>query len=72
MSRKGEPWGFGWTLANMLVFSNVKTRLGLDRCKMCLSVAAPITMTTLEYFMSLDIVLCEVYGMSESSGEVIN
>jgi long-chain-fatty-acid--CoA ligase ACSBG len=30
--------------------------------------AAPITLETLEYFGSLDIPLCELYGMSESSG----
>ncbi|KAK7934350.1 hypothetical protein WMY93_005246 [Mugilogobius chulae] len=60
------PWGF--TLANSLVFKKVRAVLGLDRCKLCLTGAAPITKETLEYFMSLNLPLMELYGMSESSG----
>lgn len=60
------PWGFG--LANNLVFKRVRAALGLDRCKIYLTGAAPITKDTLEYFMSLNIPLMEIYGMSESSG----
>uniref|UniRef100_A0AAV2MRN8 long-chain-fatty-acid--CoA ligase n=1 Tax=Knipowitschia caucasica TaxID=637954 RepID=A0AAV2MRN8_KNICA len=60
------PWGF--TLANNLVFKKVQAALGLDRCKMCMTGAAPITKETLEYFMSLNMPLMELYGMSESSG----
>uniref|UniRef100_A0A672IWJ3 long-chain-fatty-acid--CoA ligase n=1 Tax=Salarias fasciatus TaxID=181472 RepID=A0A672IWJ3_SALFA len=60
------PWGF--MLANNLVFKKVREALGLDRCRVCLSGAAPITKDTLEYFMSLNIPVMEVYGMSESSG----
>lgn len=60
------PWGF--TLANSLVFKKVKAVLGLDRCKLFITGAAPITKETLEYFMSLNIPLMELYGMSESSG----
>uniref|UniRef100_A0A3Q3XJA5 long-chain-fatty-acid--CoA ligase n=1 Tax=Mola mola TaxID=94237 RepID=A0A3Q3XJA5_MOLML len=60
------PWGF--TMANSLVFKKVSAALGLDRCKICLTGAAPITKDTLEYFMSLNIPVMEIYGMSESSG----
>ncbi|TNN22407.1 Long-chain-fatty-acid--CoA ligase ACSBG2 [Liparis tanakae] len=55
-------------LANNLVFKKVRESLGLDRCKLCFTGAAPITKDTLEYFMSLNIPLLELYGMSESSG----
>ncbi|XP_017307775.1 long-chain-fatty-acid--CoA ligase ACSBG2 isoform X2 [Ictalurus punctatus] len=60
------PWGF--MLANSIVFKTVRAGLGLDRCKLCLTGAAPITKDTLEYFMSLNIPIYEVYGMSESTG----
>uniref|UniRef100_A0A8C8MH41 long-chain-fatty-acid--CoA ligase n=1 Tax=Oncorhynchus tshawytscha TaxID=74940 RepID=A0A8C8MH41_ONCTS len=60
------PWGF--MLANNLVFKKVRWALGLDRCKSCLTGAAPITKETLEYFMSLSLPLYELYGMSESTG----
>ncbi|KAM7415789.1 hypothetical protein PAMA_018043 [Pampus argenteus] len=60
------PWGF--MLANNLVFKKVRAALGLDRCRICFTGAAPITKDTLEYFMSLNIPVMELYGMSESSG----
>jgi len=55
-------------LANSLVFNKVRAALGLDRCHMCASGAAPISRQTLEFFLSLNIPIMEVYGMSESSG----
>ncbi|MEQ2285899.1 Long-chain-fatty-acid--CoA ligase acsbg2, partial [Ameca splendens] len=60
------PWGF--MLYNNLVFKKVRAALGLDRCRICCTGAAPITKETLEYFMSLNIPVKELYGMSESSG----
>jgi len=55
-------------LAKALVFKKVRAALGLDRCKMIISGAAPIMRETLEFFMSLDLPLMEGYGMSETSG----
>ncbi|XP_029017711.1 long-chain-fatty-acid--CoA ligase ACSBG2-like [Betta splendens] len=60
------PWGF--MLANNLVFKKVRAALGLDNCRVCFTGAAPITKDTLEYFMSLNMPVMELYGMSESSG----
>ncbi|KAJ1212718.1 hypothetical protein NDU88_000368 [Pleurodeles waltl] len=60
------PWGY--TLANILVFRRVHAALGLDRCTRCYSGAAPIMRDTLEFFMSLNLPVLELYGMSESSG----
>ena len=60
------PWGF--TMANNMVFKKVRAALGLDRCKILFTGAAPITKETLEYFMSLNMPVMEIYGMSESSG----
>ncbi|NXG79459.1 ACBG2 ligase, partial [Baryphthengus martii] len=55
-------------LADHLVYRKVRKALGLDRCTKCCTGAAPISRETLEFFLSLNIPLFEVYGMSESSG----
>ncbi|CAN9500311.1 unnamed protein product [Ophioblennius macclurei] len=59
---------FGYQIAKKLVFKKVRKALGLDRCTKCYTGAAPITKETLEFFLSLDIPLFELYGMSESTG----
>ncbi len=63
---KAKPFGYG--LANKLVFSKVKEKLGLDRCRFQITAAAPISKSTLEFFLSLGIPIYEIYGMSECSG----
>ncbi|NXC02378.1 ACBG2 ligase, partial [Orthonyx spaldingii] len=55
-------------LARQLVYRKVRKALGLDRCSKCYTGAAPITRDTLEFFLSLNIPVLELYGMSESSG----
>ncbi|XP_037325581.2 long-chain-fatty-acid--CoA ligase ACSBG2 [Pungitius pungitius] len=57
-----------YKIAKQLVFKKVRKALGLDRCSRCYTGAAPITKDTLEFFLSLDIPLYELYGMSESTG----
>jgi long-subunit acyl-CoA synthetase (AMP-forming) len=64
----GKPAPALFNLAHKLVFSKVHERLGLDRCGLFISTAAPISQDTLEFFMSLDIPITEVYGMSECTG----
>ncbi|XP_009578031.1 PREDICTED: long-chain-fatty-acid--CoA ligase ACSBG2 [Fulmarus glacialis] len=55
-------------LARHLVYKKVRKAIGLDRCTKCYTGAAPITRETLEFFLSLNIPVFELYGMSESSG----
>ena len=55
-------------LARRLVFDKVRERLGLDRARHCVTSAAPISLGTLEFFLSLGIPILEVYGMSEVTG----
>ncbi len=54
-----------YPLADRLLLRRIKERLGLDRAKLLVSGAAKIRRETLEYFLSLDLPICEVYGMSE-------
>ncbi|MFO8111999.1 MAG: AMP-binding protein [Desulfosalsimonadaceae bacterium] len=63
---KSKPFLYG--LADKLVFSKVKEKLGLERSRLFISTAAPISMDTLEFFLSLGIPITEVYGMSECTG----
>uniref|UniRef100_H0YQ21 Long-chain-fatty-acid--CoA ligase ACSBG2 n=1 Tax=Taeniopygia guttata TaxID=59729 RepID=H0YQ21_TAEGU len=55
-------------LAQQLVYRKVRKAIGLDRCTKCYTGAAPIARETLEFFLSLNIPVLELYGMSESSG----
>ena len=55
-------------VAEKLVWSKVRTALGLDECRMQITSAAPISRSTLEFFLALGIPIMEVYGMSECTG----
>ena len=55
-------------LFQKIVYSKIKEALGLDQAKYFFSGAAPISKDTMNYFMSLDIKIMELYGMSESTG----
>lgn len=63
-----KPWG--WWLAQRLVFNKVAALLGLDQARVCITTAAPISKDTLEFFLSLNIPICEVFGMSEATGPI--
>ncbi|MBI2570748.1 MAG: long-chain fatty acid--CoA ligase [Candidatus Schekmanbacteria bacterium] len=70
-NRGSEPAGLlalQYKIANALVFSKLKPRLGLGRARMLVTGAAPIAKEVLEFFASLDIVVREVYGQSEDCG----
>lgn len=64
----GRQVPFGWTVANNLVLKKIRLALGLDRCRLCVVGAAPVTLETIRYFQSINIPLFELYGMSESTG----
>jgi long-chain acyl-CoA synthetase len=64
----GRALGTQYDLANKLVFSKLKSAMGLRRARVCVSGAAPIAREVLEFFASVDILVHEVYGQSEGSG----
>lgn len=57
-----------YPLARKLVFDKVKARLGFDRAKFLGTGAAPIARETLDFFASLDMMIYEVWGQSETNG----
>ncbi|XP_018376154.1 PREDICTED: long-chain-fatty-acid--CoA ligase ACSBG2-like [Trachymyrmex cornetzi] len=61
-----KQWGY--VFAKWLVFDKVKAALGLNKCYLCITGAAPINIDIKRYFLSLDIPLIEMYGMSECAG----
>ncbi|KYQ58784.1 Long-chain-fatty-acid--CoA ligase ACSBG2 [Trachymyrmex zeteki] len=59
---------WGYVFAKWLVLDKVKAALGLNKCHIYLTGAAPLNIDIKRYFLSLDIPIAEVYGTSECSG----
>lgn len=55
-------------VAYKLVWSKLKPAIGMSRARFCVSGAAPIAPSVLEFFTGLDLVVYEVYGQSEDCG----
>lgn len=53
-------------LADKLVLSKLRARLGLDRAKTLLSGSAPLRSDVHEFFLSLGLPLLEAYGLTET------
>jgi len=66
--QEGRPRPWSYAIADRLVFSKVRARLGFDEARMLVVSAAPIAKETLDYFQSLGLPIMEVYGMSECTG----
>lgn len=63
--QRGDAKPLMYAAANRLVFAKVRERLGLDRARTLITGAAPISMRTLEFFLSLGLPIFDLYGMSE-------
>jgi len=61
-------WRSLFWLADFLVLRNFKRFVGLERVRLCLSGAAPISPDLLKFYYSLGIDMREVYGQTESTG----
>ncbi len=53
-------------IADRLVFSKLRARLGLDRCDVMLSGSAPLSPAVHEFFLAMGVLLVEAYGLTET------
>ncbi|KAM5172089.1 long-chain-fatty-acid--CoA ligase ACSBG1 [Mantella aurantiaca] len=67
-ARNGDLKQLVPAIADYLILSKIRRMLGFSQCQKHFSGAAPISMETLRFFLSLNITLYEAYGMSETSG----
>jgi long-chain acyl-CoA synthetase len=68
----GEAPSLGLRLANRaaywLVFRNIRRMLGLDRCRLAFTGAAPIAPELIRWYLALGLDMREVYGQTENCG----
>jgi long-subunit acyl-CoA synthetase (AMP-forming) len=57
-----------WNLASKIVFSKIKTGMGLDRAHFMGSGAAPLPATVSRFFGAMGMDIFEIFGQTESSG----
>ena len=65
---KEQPTSWQFKLAKKLVFDKVKTALGLEQTKYFGFGAAPIDPAIRRYFLSMNFLLLNAYGMTETTG----
>src|SRR3954462_2293303 len=69
---EGQTPSIGLRIANKfaywLVFRNIRRMLGLDRCRLAFTGAAPIAPDLIRWYLALGIDMREVYGQTENCG----
>jgi len=70
-SRRGQPPSVGLriehALADWLVLSKLRARLGLDRCRFLISGGAPLSAEIAEFFHGVGVLILEGYGLTETT-----
>jgi long-chain acyl-CoA synthetase len=71
LEQRGDPvpaaMAEAYAVAEEKVFSQIRAKLGLERCRWYMIGAAPSPLEVLEFFAAIGIPICEVWGMSETT-----
>ena len=67
---KGQDTSLWFKFMKFLVYKTVKKRLGLNNSKFVIYGAAPLSLSTRQFFFDLNIFLNNLYGMSETAGPI--
>jgi long-chain acyl-CoA synthetase len=63
-----SPWvQWQWSLADRLVFSKIRERIGFDKVLISISGSAPVSPDILRFFYGLGIEILEGYGLTETT-----
>jgi long-chain acyl-CoA synthetase len=65
-----ETGGLEFWLADKLVLSKLRARLGLDRCRFLISGGAPLSAEIAEFFHAAGLLVLEGYGLTETTSAV--
>ncbi len=60
-----------FAVADALIFRALKNAIGLTRCRVAFTGAAPISPEVIRFFRTLGVPLVEIYGMTETAGGVL-
>ena len=63
----GGALAFQHRLADKLVFSKLRAKLGLDRCRFLISGGAPLAAEIAEFFHATGLLILEGYGLTETT-----
>ncbi|HEY9159793.1 MAG TPA: long-chain fatty acid--CoA ligase [Desulfomonilia bacterium] len=56
-----------YAIANKIIFSKLKARLGLDRLQFALSGGGPLSVSDAEFFLGMDVKVLEGFGLTETT-----
>ena len=59
-----------YLIGKPLFYNKVKKAMGFDRCRQFISCGAPLSDAITKYFLGIDIVISQLYGMSETTGAI--